>query len=624
MTSYFEPYDDSYFGGSAGTLTLSATSPFDVVINGRGYLLQMDEPNIPAYGLASIPILRAMFLQDRGTTEIGEHSLNPDDYWRRSTDDWSNGGGQKYLDLATSQNNRFHTSKGIDPWTQGQLALLPDTARKFHETSTNNKAVVAGGYLYYLGATSVSYAQDLTVGSPTITAVTQTGGDTALSAAVDMTTDGFTVWVADSARVHYTTRGSANFHKFHTADEVVDLIRSAKGRLFTATGNVISTNTLTAGSAVQTGYFTHPNSDWVWTDVAGGPDSVFFSGFSGTESAIYSATLKSDASDLDAPVVVASLPSGEIVRAMHAYLGVLVIGTDKGWRIASIGNTAGSLILGSLVTMDQPPRCFESQDRFVWYGWTNYDSTSTGIGRMDLSVFNTDVPAYASDLMGTVQGAVTSIVTFQGLTMFTVSGSGIWVEQPTKVPSATYASGWLNYALAEPKVAIKLNVQYRAGAGSFQVELAADDNAAVPVGITTVTSAVAGNSVMLAVPQLIARAYEMTFTLTRSAGDTTQGPVIDRTTLMVEPQPERRFQWTIPLQLHPQELSRLGAQKVYDPKRERDNFKALVESQQIVPFQDSEQTTNVTINDLTWIPYNKVGDRRQWAGTLVVIAKEIG
>lgn len=613
-------FDQPFYAGTTASVTQSATTPFDIVLNGRGYLIELNYPPAGPYKVESIPLLAAMFLQDRSTQPIGEHSLNSHDYWRRSVDDWLAGAGQKYLDLSDSVGNQFHASKGIDPWTQGQISMLPDTAKRITSSNTNLNLAVAGTYLYVLDGNTLKYTQDITT-SPSLTTVTAAVGT--LSSPTDLTTDGYTVWACDGTRVYYTPRAGATYAKYHTSDHVATLVHSTKGRLFTANANIISTHSGAAGSATATAYFTHPNSDFTWVGIAGGPDSIYFAGYSGDKSTIYAATIRSDGTALDVPVAVATLPYGEIVRSIKQYLSVLVIGTDKGFRIASIAAQSGSLILGSLVAMSMAPRCFDPQDRFVWFGWSNYDSTSTGLGRIDLSTFNGDIPAYASDLMATAQGNVLAVSTFQSIRVFAVSGSGIWAQTTDKVASASITSGWLNYALADPKVAIKLNVQYRIGAGTIQPALAVDDQTTVATGASITTSAAAGNSINVALPQTVGRAYELTFTLTRSGTDSTTGPIVDRFTLMVEPQPERRRQWTIPLRLHAQEIDRLGANRRYDPSVEYQLFVDLMRSRQVIPLQDYDSTTNVIIDDVNSIPYNQVGNQRNWDRTVVIVAKEI-
>lgn len=622
--TYFRKYDEPFYSGTVTSVVGAATTPYDVVINGRPYMIDFVNQAAPPYGFDSVPMLQSMFLQDRGTVPIGEHSLSPHDYWRRSVDDWAAGAGQIDLDHTASVNNRFRMSKGINCWTPGQLGLLPDTAQKLSSANATCLAVVAGTYLYLLDGTALKYTTDLSPGSPSFTTVTAAGSDIALSAVVDIASDGYTIWVADGARVHYTTRGAATFAPYHTTDHICTLLRAAKSRLFSANGPTLYTHTLNAGTSAATSYFTHGNTDWAWTAITGGPDAIYFSGYSGDKSAIYGATIKTDGTALDAPAVVASLPTGEIVRSMRAYLSVLVIGTDKGFRIATMGGSAGQLILGSLIAMSNAPTCFESQDRFVWFGWTNYDSTSTGLGRMDLSVFNGDAPAYASDLMVTTQGAVTSVVTFGGLRVFTVAAHGLYAESANKVASGTVSGGWLNYALADPKVAIKLNTQYRVGQGSFVASLAADDQATVQVGNTVQTSAIAGNSISQALAQVQAHVFEVTYALSRSATDTTQGPVIDRSTLMVEPAPERRAIFTVPLQLHTSMRDRAGAAIHFSPITERAIFYTLLQNRSIVPFQDFEQNYSVIVDDFKWVPYQAVGTgNRSWDGTLVVMLKVV-
>ena len=49
-----------------------------------------------------------------------------------------------------------------------------------------------------------------------------------------------------------------------------------------------------------------------------------------------------------------------------------------------------------------PVQSMVGNNRFVYFGWNNYDGESTGLGRMDLSTFiDTQAPALTSDLMVT-------------------------------------------------------------------------------------------------------------------------------------------------------------------------------------------------------------------------------
>lgn len=611
-------FDEPFYTGSAAQISTAAVRKYDVAIDGIGYMLDLNNASTGPYKFESLPLLHSLFLQDRGTVPIGEHSLNPEDYWRRSVDDWSAGAGQIPLDHSTSIGNQYRISKGIDPWTLGQFTLLPDTAQKGQSSAaTNQLIVVAGGYLYYLVGNALKYTQDLSA----FTTVT----GTTLSSAVDMTSDGYTTWVIDANRTYYTTRGNATYAAYHTVDHVASLIRVAKGRLFTAHGNILYTHSGSAGSATATAYFTHPNSDWQWTAIAAGNDVIYFAGYSGDKSYIYSATIKSDGTALDVPIQVAALPIGEVVRSMQAYFTLLIVGTDLGWRAFTISDSSGALIIGELVKMASPPKCFDAQDRFVWFGWTNYDSTSTGLGRIDLSTINNTIPAHASDIMAAgQQGTVTSVVFFLGKHVFCVNGFGIFSEITNKVSSGTLNSGWLNFNLADSKLAIKFNLQNRAGQGTIALAIATDDQSATTIGNPIVTSASTGSSATIQLPQLQGRNFETVFTLTRGS-DNTQAPVVRRQTLMVEPQPERRAKFFAPLMIHGSVTNRVNQKQSYDPPLERRRFFNLMQSRQIVPFQDVEQSYQVIVDDIHWMPYEQVfeGVERGWHGTLLVELKVI-
>ncbi len=615
-------FDEPFFSGVASAVSQSAVLKYDVVINGHGYMLDLVNQQAKPYGFSSIPMLRAMFLQDRGTVPIGEHSLNPDDYWRRSVDDWSAGSGQKYLDHPDSINNQYRLSKGIDPWTQGQITLLPDTTLKTSSANTNLDLAVAGGDLYVLDGTALKFTTSLS-GTPSYTTVT----GTTLSGAIGITTDGYTVWVADANDIYYTTRGAATRALYLASPQAgATIIKTTKGRLFTAVGNTIYTFSGAAGAAVATPYFVHPNSDWTWTAIEGGFDAIYFAGYSGTKSMIYAATIKTDGTALDIPIAVASLPTGEIVRSMKAYFSVLIVGLDTGWRAAVVGGQSGQLTLGALVPLSSPPKCFEAQDRFLWFGYTNYDGVSTGLGRIDLSVFNNDIPAYASDLMATGQGTVTSVATFQSLRVFTVAGLGLYAESTDKVASGTINSGWLHYALADIKIALRLDVQNRAGAGSYTASIAKDDDTPVQVGNTIFTNQVAGSNTTIGVPQIQGRAHEVIYLLTRSSSDHTLAPVLDRSTLLVEPAPERRTIWTVPLMIHSQTMDHQRTNERYTPILEIQRFYNLVQSRSVVPYQTAEISWNVIVDDFEWVPYNQIqsGSAVTWDGTLVVMLKVVG
>jgi hypothetical protein len=611
-TGITRPFDAAYYTGtSAGSA--QAGTVYDIALGGRGYMLDLlPEGGGIGYSVKSLPLLQRYYLTQTSGV-IGEQSLNPSDYWRRSVDSWVNGSGQKNNDHDTSIRSRFHESKGIDCWTPGQISLLKDTTHLLTSANTNLFLAIAGSYLYTLDGNALKYTT-----STSFTTVT----GTALSSPTAITSDGYTVWLVDANRTNYTTRGNATYAKYHTSDHVATLVRSVKGRLFTANANILYTHSGAAGSATATAFYTHPNSDFTWVDVAEGPTAIYFAGYSGDKSIIYQTAVLADGTNLTIPTAAAVLPSGEIVRSICGYLGVMMIGTDKGVRVAAI-DSSGNLTVGDLISTPSV-RCFEPQGSFVWFGWTNYDSTSTGLGRIDLGTFNNSSPAYASDLMATAQGIVSSVVTFGTARTYAVQGSGIWTEHATnKVASGTITSGLLNYALPDPKMAVKFVVSYLMGAGTITASLATDNSTFVQMGAPITTSAADGANSTLPASLAVGLVHEVKLTFTRGT-DNSQSPVVDRWTLLVNPAPERRVIIDVALMLHSKLDLRNGKTKQIDPLFERAQIDAWLQSNQVITYQDAQSSYAVTVDDYEWKAYANVGaTQRSWDGTMMVTLKEI-
>lgn len=106
-----------------------------ISLNGVDYLI--DPPSAQ-----TLPAIREQADQ---SGEPGEASLNPRGLWRRSQESWHHGAGQSFLDsLKDTDTYRFRSSKGIDPWTRGELSLLNETYRIWPSVNTNLQMVVTG------------------------------------------------------------------------------------------------------------------------------------------------------------------------------------------------------------------------------------------------------------------------------------------------------------------------------------------------------------------------------------------------------------------------------------------------------------------------------------------------
>jgi hypothetical protein len=107
------------------------------------------------------------------------------------------------------------------------------------------------------------------------------------------------------------------------------------------------------------------------------------------------------------------MPVGEIIHKIHYYLGYMVIGTNKGIRVATVSDVDGSINYGPLIVeTDQPVYDFCSRDHYVWAtaGVGGYP----GLIRLDLTQqIEPLVFAYANDIYyGDSLGHQTTSVAF--------------------------------------------------------------------------------------------------------------------------------------------------------------------------------------------------------------------
>lgn len=603
--------DAPLFTGVFATSEL-VPSKFDVSIGGRNYMF--DRKLLEQLGdgmIASIPAIRT---QGDASTEPGEQSLTPDDLWRRTVDSWHHGAGQDYLDREDSLRTRFRKSKGVNVWTQGQISLLNGTTQSLAATGTNLHLMPAGTRLYASDGATLKYTGDLGIWSTT----SGTSG-TAITA---LASDGYYVWIADGADIYRTNSSSSSASSWSSQN--ADRLAYVKGRLMYAYQNTIGYASDIA-TPTFTSLFSHNNTNWRWVGFAEGPGHIYTAGYVGDKSLVYRIAITREGTSLDAPVVAGELPDGEIIYSIGSYLGFVLLGTSAGARFCDVDGQ-GNLRIGALIATGTPVRCFEGQNEFVWFGWTNYDGTSGGLGRMSLRTFS-DIaalrPAYATDLMVTSTANILSVATFNGLRVFSVSEAGVYQEDSANlVSSGTLDGGSFHWNITDPKIPLYLDVTFAssfagnvAGYVSYDAASAFTLAGAVSTGGTT--------SATFPLSQTAVEQLEVRLVLTRDGSTTTAGPTVLRQTARVQPVPSMRRRLTLPVLLRDTVTPKVGGPVKYEVSDELDAIDGWRQTKQVVTVQVGDKSYAAVIEDYRFLALSETPRGSFWNGTALVVLKTV-
>ncbi len=588
-----------------GEFTVPGTHP--ISLDGRGYLLDLASEQ---FNYATIPLLNPQLQQS--SEQVSESALNPEGLWRRSQESWHKGAGQTYLDKADSDAARFRTSLGVNVWDKGEVSMLNEVSKLY--TGTPKFLVWQLGHLFAsdgfniirwndVYTPSAPIVLDINVAEPDQTVTSMIAFGTGLLAAVG--TNG----------IH----ASDGVTQSHYSDLQATTIAYVAGRLMAARNNSIYN--ITAVPAAPAPLYSHPDGLFQWVGFAEAKGYIFMAGSSiiSDKSFIYKTTIKPDGTALDIPSVAAPLPEGEKVTAIYGYLNFILIGTNNGVRFA-VPDTNGNLEIGALLETSGEVLSFEGQGPFVWFGWTNYDATHTGLGRCDLrTIVGGVAPAYATDLMANDQGGITSIVTDPTLDrrIFANVASGIYVETGNKVPSAEINSGYITYDLPEEKEARFVDVRYRDLRGSDTVYLSTQDGnfqfLRTNTSLDYEKRIPAGN--------LIGDMHEIKHVFTRSATDPTVGPILTRHTLKSQVKVNMGAFWFLPLTLASEELTQAGNERHRNVLEEFTYLSDLAGAKATVELKILSATYSVTIEDVQYVPSHENDSDTFFNGTLIVKAK---
>jgi len=601
----------AYYSGTGSSELVPDIYP--IAINGRPYLLDM----------ASNEFSRVFDARVRDSvdqsTEPGEASLNPQGLWRRSQSSWHYGAGQQYADTADAEAFRFNTSKGVNPWTRGRLTLLSDTSQALSSANSNLYMVTASSRLYLSDGQNVKFTTDLS----SFTTVT----GTAASNIYSLASDGYSVFYSyANGDIDQTNAGISTSSAYITGIEAGKM-GYVKGRLMVGGQGVDKhrlwniTTTPTSSANNPSPLFSHPNTNFEWVGFAAGQNQIYCAGFAGNKSFVYKTAVKADGTSLDIPTVAAELPLGETITAIHGYLGYVVIGLQDGFRFCSADDN-GNLVVGPRIVLSGQVDEFAGIGKYIYFSYKNFDSTSTGIGRMDISVFvSTNQPAYASDLMVTGQGAIPDVHEFSNQPVFTVAGLGLYKQHATNLVSSGYLeSGIFRWGVPDPKIVAKLDIRALPLDGSVTLAIS-NDNGAYNSFTTWSTS----DAKEATIEGLEDKAFEaeIKVTLTRDAAGTA-GPILTRFMARAFVASLRSQIFTVPLLMH-HRLQIQGKEYWQDVDTEMGYLRDLVDTPKVVTYQENQETFPVVVENVQFRirQLNYAHQENDFEGTAIVVMRSV-
>ena len=440
--------------GSGGALVPTSIR-WDVEIGGLPFLLAISDQN-PMRRETS-EFRRQRIDQERNP---GEQSLDSG-YWIRSQSSWHYGYGLTTAEpLEVNEGEarfRYQTGGGVDVWEPGSLRLLHSTASAFSASASSQLLIGVDTGVLHAAGNVLTYIP--TTGSAS--AVSWGGSGTINS----ITSDGANYYVGTASGIYKGSLPTGTGTKIWDTTSTT-IVRWVKSRLMATVGKAIYELTGTGPTlptALDPG--TARPSNWTWTDITEGPTAIYLSGYAGDQSYVEAITVAATSSTvtLNQPTVQVDMPRSELVLSLYSYVGsYLIIGTNKGCRVASIDTTYGTLTLGPLL-IESSDGCKDAVaiDSYVYVtvgskGEAGNAVQRAGLFRMDLGRRINQAPlqfASAPDLVAPVgtTGGAEQVTIAGGKLWFSVSGSGVFKETDSYVSEGWLQTGRIRLGTVEPK-----------------------------------------------------------------------------------------------------------------------------------------------------------------------------
>jgi hypothetical protein len=274
---------------------------------------------------------------------------------------------------------------------------------------------------------------------------------------------------------------------------------------------------------------------------------------------------------LTSAVVAAEMPAGEIVEKLYYYLGYIVIGTNKGVRVAIVNDQDGSLNYGPLIVeTSQPVYDFAARDKYVW-ATTGVDG-EPGLIRINLDEEIEELRfAYANDLYYPDVTATTTACAFAGSTNLMMyatayddaTNGNVYIEDTSSLVSEGFiTTGKIRYATLENKVFKVLKARVDNTNGSLNIKSIAYNDEEYSIG--TFAQGDFTPEVSITYPAGAQEYISIKFTIGRSTTDVSKGATFSGYYMKALPAVSRQRLITYPLVCYDRETDAFGNQVGHD------------------------------------------------------------
>jgi hypothetical protein len=456
----------SFFGGS-----ISSTRPIP-------YTVQLDGMDLPIetaeYRHNGIKTLRDGVVT---SDQPDDSQYNSEGAWWRYQVGWQRGAGLDVQDFGERADPlRFRSSKGVDPWQDNELCLLPATAKVRDNAAVTPKLFATGNHVYAAFGTTMDRSADMSSWAA-ITGLTGTIND--------ISTDGTDVYVATTTHIYRITPASVAATALTVDTANYNSVAFVSNRLLAGSANILYE---IASGGTRDAIYTHFQAAFRWTTIFAVGSRIYVGGYAGNRTELYALTADENG-DLIRTADAAPFAFNELLNKAISYAGSVLLLTNLGLRFATLSGD-GSITFGPLISAPGNVVDASAEGRFVWFTWQNFPDGGCGVGRLalDLDVGQLQ-PAYASDVYtADANAAATGVCRYLGRTVFAVPNQGIYATSPTdKVTEGWVESGEIYFGTVEEKaITNALVVTSPIGAGQ-SVSATITDHTGATLGSGTVT-----------------------------------------------------------------------------------------------------------------------------------------